>query len=345
MVSVARICVDSATAGGSIILEHIERFLLFAFLGLVSVAGFVWFPSWQENVVYGFRRLFCYDFRRGKERFVKGFRRWLFFYGFRLLQDRGCLSDGNHTKNKNNTNCIRTFPRWTKYIYIYIYIYIKREREGDMIHIHYIYIYIYLSLSIYIYIYRVAARVGESQPPWPLPVSEKTTPFALRGSAKGVITKETKETKTLTQGWCAHIEMLARKLILCKPLPCDPVAETALQALIWCSESRYSHMYDSPEECFFTDTGMTPSTAPATSTGFRNQSSTRITRSQRVIPGNPAQFRLLRGGEGTADWDTAASNRSTCLESLDREPFVEFQREDKLEKLELKNLSSKSSNW
>ena len=32
--------------------------------------------------------------------------------------------------------------------------------------------------------------------------------------------------------------------------------------------------------------------------------------------------------------------RYCCLESLDREPFVYFQREDKLEKLELVNLSS-----
>ena len=30
----------------------------------------------------------------------------------------------------------------------------------------------------------------------------------------------------------------------------------------------------------------------------------------------------LRGGESTADQYTAASNRSPCLESLAREPFV-----------------------
>ena len=52
----------------------------------------------------------------------------------------------------------------------------------------------------------------------------------------------------------------------------------------------------------------------------------------------------LRGGEGTADWDTAASNRPTCLELLDRELSVLFQQEDKLEKLELNNLSSNNSN-
>ena len=33
----------------------------------------------------------------------------------------------------------------------------------------------------------------------------------------------------------------------------------------------------------------------------------------------------LKGGEGTADWDNAASNRSTCLELLDGELFVKFQ--------------------
>ena len=103
-----------------------ERFLMVSvvarerFLMVSVVAGnvFLWFPS---LVVF-------YGFRRGKERFfmvsVVGF-----FYGFRLLQDRGCLSDGNRKKTT------RTFPRQTKYIYIYIYVYIYiythmyRERQ------------------------------------------------------------------------------------------------------------------------------------------------------------------------------------------------------------------------
>ena len=78
-----------------------------------------------RNVFYGFRRgkgrflwfpsLVFYGFRRGKERlFMVSV--VVLFYGFRLLQDRGCLSDGNR---KTTT---RTFPRRTKYIYIYIYI-------------------------------------------------------------------------------------------------------------------------------------------------------------------------------------------------------------------------------
>ena len=55
----------------------------------------------------GYLHLFVlfYGFRRGKERFFHGFRRWLsFYFGFRLLQDRGCLSDGSR---KTTT---RTFP-------------------------------------------------------------------------------------------------------------------------------------------------------------------------------------------------------------------------------------------
>ena len=52
-VPVAGFLVDSAAAGGSIILECIKRFLVFdVFLGLVSVAVFcLWFPSWRGNYV------------------------------------------------------------------------------------------------------------------------------------------------------------------------------------------------------------------------------------------------------------------------------------------------------
>ena len=35
--------------------------------------------------------------------------------------------------------------------------------------------------------------------------------------------------------------------------------------------------------------------------------------------------RHTKRGEGTADWDTATSNRSTCLDLLDMELFVHFQ--------------------
>ena len=57
----------------------------------------------------------------------------------------------------------------------------------------------------------------------------------------------------------AHLQLVSAKqtILLCKPLPCIPAAETAIQLLIWCSESPSSHMSSSPEECFFTDTGVT----------------------------------------------------------------------------------------
>ena len=38
---------------------------------------------------------------------------------------------------------------------------------------------------------------------------------------------------------------------MCQPLPCNEVAETALQPLICCSESSPSHLSPSPEECLF----------------------------------------------------------------------------------------------
>ena len=40
-------------------------------------------------------------------------------------------------------------------------------------------------------------------------------------------------------------------LLLCEPRSCNPAAETALQPLVWCSESFSSQGYSSPEECFF----------------------------------------------------------------------------------------------
>ena len=39
-----------------------------------------------------------------------------------------------------------------------------------------------------------------------------------------------------------------RTLLLGEPLPCNPAAETALQPLLWCSESYYSSVYHFPEE-------------------------------------------------------------------------------------------------
>ena len=47
--------------------------------------------------------------------------------------------------------------------------------------------------------------------------------------------------------WC----LWTKALLLGEPSPCNPSAETALQPLIWCSESLSSYMDSSPEECFF----------------------------------------------------------------------------------------------
>ena len=44
-----------------------------------------------------------------------------------------------------------------------------------------------------------------------------------------------------------------KTLLLDEPWPCNPEAETALQPLIWCSESLFSHVPSSLEELFFTD--------------------------------------------------------------------------------------------
>ena len=52
MVSVAGFFVDSADAGGSDILECIERFLVFVFLGLISVVGLF---KVSVTLFYGFR--------------------------------------------------------------------------------------------------------------------------------------------------------------------------------------------------------------------------------------------------------------------------------------------------
>ena len=87
-VSVVGYLVDSAAAGGSNILEQLERFLdlcvfrtgfrrwLFNGFRYVIVLWFrlsfvLWFPSWQEMLFYGFRRwLFNGGFRRGKQNTV-----------------------------------------------------------------------------------------------------------------------------------------------------------------------------------------------------------------------------------------------------------------------------------
>ena len=47
-----------------------------------------------------------------------------------------------------------------------------------------------------------------------------------------------------------HTGVYENTLLLRKPLPCSPAAETAPQPLIWCSESQSSNVYSFPEECF-----------------------------------------------------------------------------------------------
>ena len=120
VVSVAGFLVDSATAGGSRILERIERFLVLCVFRIVFVLGFLmvsvtfcygfrrWFCMvsvagfWVDSAAagrskilelierflvfcvfsIGFRRWLFYGFRRGRKTCFYGFRRWL-FYGFR----------------------------------------------------------------------------------------------------------------------------------------------------------------------------------------------------------------------------------------------------------------------
>ena len=76
-------------------------------LGLVSVAG-----VFMVSVVGCF-----YGFRRGKEGLLM-VSVVVFVHGFRLLQDRGCLSDGNRKKKSG-----RFRDELSIYVYIYIYIY------------------------------------------------------------------------------------------------------------------------------------------------------------------------------------------------------------------------------
>ena len=77
-----------SVVAGNVFLFFMVSVVFFKMVSVVARNDFLWFPS------------------------------LVFLNGFRLLQDRGCLSDGNRKKTT------RTFPRRTKHIYIYIYIYI-----------------------------------------------------------------------------------------------------------------------------------------------------------------------------------------------------------------------------
>ena len=59
-----------------------------------------------------------------------------------------------------------------------------------------------------------------------------------------------------------------KTLLLCEPVPCNPVAETALQPLIQHSESLSPQASSSPEECFFSDTGIIHSVTSSLSGGM-----------------------------------------------------------------------------
>ena len=144
MISVAGFVVDSAAAGESKMLECIERFLVFVvFLGLVSVAVFFGFPSWQENVCLWFPSLVFNGFRRGKER--------LFMVSVVLLWFPAATGPRLSLRWKRKT---KTSGRFLDELNIYMYIYIYRERERYVYVCIYIYIYTYAyTLYIYIYIY------------------------------------------------------------------------------------------------------------------------------------------------------------------------------------------------
>ena len=89
MVAVAGCSMDSAVAGGFNILEPIEWFLV---LGVFRI---------------GFRRWLFDGFRRGKKRLFMVSVVGCFVYGFRLLQDRGSLSDGNHKQTTKTSGRFR----------------------------------------------------------------------------------------------------------------------------------------------------------------------------------------------------------------------------------------------
>ena len=122
MVSVAGFLVDPAAAGGSTISECIERFLFCVFLGLVSVAGFLWFPSWQENVCFMVSVVgLLYGLRRGKECFVLWFPSLLFLWFPAATGPRLSLR-WNHKKEQKKTK--RTSGRFRDELSIHMYIYI-----------------------------------------------------------------------------------------------------------------------------------------------------------------------------------------------------------------------------
>ena len=131
MVSVAGFLVASAAAGGSNILECIERFLVFFVLRTgFRRYFFVWVPSWQETVVLWFPSfVFFNGFSRGKEL-------CLWFPSFFLLLVSGCYRTAAFSPMETVKT---TSGRFRDKLSIHIYIYI--------------YTYVHVCVCIYIYIY------------------------------------------------------------------------------------------------------------------------------------------------------------------------------------------------
>ena len=130
MVSVAGLLVDSAAARGSMILECIERFLVF---GVLRTGFRRWFYG-QENMFFWFPSFF-YDFRRCREQ--------LLMVSVVFCMVVGCYRTAAvspmEAVNKKTPGRFRDELSVCIYIYIFIY--------------RYMYTLIPLSLSIYIYIY------------------------------------------------------------------------------------------------------------------------------------------------------------------------------------------------
>ena len=98
-----------------------------------------------------------------------------------------------------------------------------------------------------------------------------TTPFVLApsGSFQGLWTRSARRKgpaideqlgEGLSWAWAWVPMSVKRTLLSGKPSPCNPAAETALQPLMWCSESLSSHGSSHPEEFFFADVGMNVTT-------------------------------------------------------------------------------------
>ena len=99
-------------------------------------------------------------------------------------------------------------------------------------------------VHIYIYIYNILLRehwLGNPKKLLPLRIYvEMEMEMERPVSAKKKTSKKQKKRKTF---------------LSCRPLPCSPSVEIAIQPLSWGPQSLSSYMHSSPEEFLFTDTG------------------------------------------------------------------------------------------